>query len=234
MNTRAKKPLCVLLVVCIVLSLFAGSAYAASKFFEDAKGHWAEEAINQLAERGIIKGYPNGLAHPDEIITRAEFSVLVARTLELSEPQEENVIIRFTDLTGHWSEKDVEALIIAGIIQKDDFGSKFLPDEPITRMEMIRMLVRSIGRGSHDLSCTCALGFLDESQLADEQKVYVCTGKHYHIIDGYPDGTVRPGNDATRGEAFEMLVDAEKAKEQITNEETTKPPVTPNPEDKPT
>ncbi|MEG0598480.1 MAG: S-layer homology domain-containing protein, partial [Oscillospiraceae bacterium] len=135
MHTKMKKPISTLLVVCVVLSLFAGSAYAAHRYFEDAKGHWAENAIQILSDKGVLCGYPDGLAHPDEIITRAEFSVLVARTLELPEPDEQEVTIRFTDLAGHWSEKDVEALIIAGIIQKDDFGSKFLPDEPITRME---------------------------------------------------------------------------------------------------
>lgn len=183
MHTKMKKSISVLLTVCVVLSLIAGSAYAAHRYFEDAKGHWAEDAINILAEKGVLCGYPDGLAHPDEIITRAEFAVLVARTLELPEPGEQEVTIRFTDLAGHWSEQDVEALIIAGIIQKDDFGTKFLPNEPITRMEMIRMLVR-------------------------------------------------PDKDATRGEAFEMLVDTEKAKEQIKKEEPQKPSVV-KPEDKP-
>lgn len=232
MNTKMKKSISVLLVVCMMLSLFAGSAYAAHRYFEDAKGHWAEDAINILAEKGVLAGYPDGLSQPDEIITRAEFATLVARTLELPEPDEKEVAIRFTDLAGHWSEKNVEALIIAGIIQKDDFESKFLPDQPITRMEMIRMLVRAIGKGEHDSTCPCDIGFLDESQLTEGQKAYICTGKHYHIISGYPDGTVRPDSDATRGEAFEMLVDAEKAKEQIKKEEPQKPPAV-KPEDKP-
>lgn len=232
MHAKIKKSVSVLLVVCVVLSLFAGSAYAAHLYFEDAKGHWAEDAINTLTEKGVIAGYPDGLAHPEAIITRAEFSTLVARTLKLPEYDEKGVTIRFTDLAGHWSEKDVEALIIAGIIQKGDFESKFLPDQPITRIEMIRMLVRAIGKGEHDSTCPCDIGFLDESQLTEGQKTYICTGKHYHIISGYPDGTVRPDKDATRGEAFEMLVDTEKAKEQIKKEEPQKPPVT-KPKDKP-
>ena len=233
MREKLKKSISVLLLTCLVLSLLAGSAYAVNRYFADARGHWAEEVINTLAERGVVHGYPDGLVHPDEIITRGEFAALVARTLELPELDEKEVPIRFTDLASHWSEKDVEALIIAGVIQKDDFGAKYLPDEAISRMEMIRMLVRAIGKGNHDLSCTCVLDFLDESQLTQEQKEYICTGKHYHIISGYPDGTVRPDKDATRAEAFEMLVDAEKAKEQIKQEEVPKPSVPAKPEDKP-
>ena len=157
MNEKMKKPLGILLVVCLVVSLLAGSAYVVNRYFEDAKGHWAEEAIQILTDKGVISGYPDGLVHPDAIITRGEFAALIARTMELPEPNESQITIHFTDIAGHWSEKHVEALIIAGIIQKDDFGTKFLPDEPITRIEMIRMLVRAIGKSDHDASCSLSL-----------------------------------------------------------------------------
>ena len=232
MNEKMKKPLGILLVVCLVVSLLAGSAYAVNRYFEDAKGHWAEEAIQILTDKGVISGYPDGLVHPDAIITRGEFAALIARTMELPEPNESQITIHFTDIAGHWSEKHVEALIFAGIIQKDDFGTKFLPDEPITRIEMIRMLVRAIGKGDHDASCSCATGFSDDSELGDADKACICAGKKYGIVDGYPDGTVKPNGNATRGEAFEMLVDADKAKEQIKKEETAKPPANTKPKDK--
>lgn len=153
MSTKVKRPTSILLIFCVVLSLFAGSAYAAHRYFEDAKGHWAEEAINILAEKGVIAGYPDGLVHPDNIITRAEFAALITRTMELPKPDGQDITIRFTDIAGHWSESDVEALVIAGTIQKGDFNYKFLPDEPITRMEMILMLVRAMGKETHDPSC---------------------------------------------------------------------------------
>lgn len=233
MNKKMKKPLGLVLAVCLVLTLLAGSAYAVNRYFEDTKGHWAEEAIQILTEKGVISGYPDGLAHPDDIITRGEFAALVARTMELPEPEESEVTLRFTDIAGHWSEPDIEALIIAGIIQKDDFGTEFQPDEPITRMEMIRMLVRAIGKGGHDASCPCVTGFSDDGALSEADKSSICTGKEYGIVDGYPDGTVKPDGEATRAEAFEMLVDTEKAKEQIKKEEPPKPTVPAKSEDKP-
>ena len=222
MNIKMKRPLGILLVVCMVVSLIAGSAYAVNRHFEDAKGHWAEEAIQALAEKGVIHGYPDGLVHPDEIITRAEFAALVARTLELPEPDEGDIPFLFPDLSGHWAEGDVETLVAAGIIQQEDFGDHFLPDQPITRMEMIRMLVRAIGKADHDPSCPCITGFSDDGGLSDGDKACICAGKEYGIVDGYPDGTVKPSGSATRAEAFEMLVDTDKAKEQIKREDKDK------------
>lgn len=233
MNKKMKRPLGILLIICMAVSLFAGSAYAVNRYFEDAKGHWAEEAIQILTEKGVISGYPDGLAHPNEIITRGEFAALVARTMELPEPEESEVTIHFTDIAGHWSEPHIEALIIAGIIQKDDFGTKFLPDQPITRMEMIRMLVRAIGKDGRDASCPSNTGFSDDGILSETDKSSICIGKEYGIVNGYPDGTVKPDGKATRAEAFEMLVDTEKAKEQIKKEEPPKPTVPAKPEDKP-
>lgn len=233
MNQKMKRPLCALLVVCLVVSMLAGSAYAVNRYFEDAKGHWAEEVIQILTDRGIISGYPDGLVHLDDIITRAEFAALIARIMELPQPEESEVILGFSDIAGHWSEQNIEALIFAGIIQKGDYGTKFQPDEPITRMEMIRMLVRAIGKGEHDPSCLCVTGFSDDGNLTDKDKSSICAGKEHGIVNGYPDGTVKPEGKATRAEAFSMLVDADEAKEQIKKEEATKPPVTPKPEDKP-
>ena len=56
MKKKMKKPLGLVLAVCLVLSLLAGSAYAVNRYFEDAKGHWAEEAIQILTEKGVISG----------------------------------------------------------------------------------------------------------------------------------------------------------------------------------
>ena len=207
MNQKMKRPLSALLVVCLVVSILAGSAYAVSRYFEDAKGHWAEEVIQSLTDRGIISGYPDGLVHPDDIITRAEFAALIARIMELPEPDGSEVTLGFSDIAGHWSEQNIEALILADIIQKGDYGTKFQPDEPITRMAMIRMLVRAIGKGEHDSSCLCVTGFSDDGNLTDQDKSSICAGKEHGIVNGYPDGTVKPDGKATRAEAFSMLVD---------------------------
>ena len=223
MNSKTKRFCSIGLVICLVCSLFAGSAYATKLIFADSVNHWAEQAINELADKGILYGYPDGLVHPDELITRGEFASLIARTMELPKSNSENVTIVFKDIAGHFAEKDIEALVIAGIIEKGDFGERFCPDEPITRIEMVRMLIKSIGKGEHLEDCFSNTGFTDEDLLTAEQRKYICAGKHYCIICGFPDGTVRPNDEATRGEAFEMLISTEKAEEQI-KEQESKPP----------
>jgi hypothetical protein len=221
MNHKSKKIINILLVICILITSFVGSAYATRFVFSDSVGHWAEDTINNLARKGVIHGYPDGLSHPDEIITRGEFSALLARIMEL-EPKETNMVnIVFEDIAGHFAQKEIEALIDAGIIIKEEYSAKYFPDEPITRIEMIKMLVRAIGKEEHNMDCACNTGFTDEDDLTEEEREYICAGKHYNIISGYPDGTIRPDGEATRGEAFEILDKHDEIKEIIEQEEAT-------------
>ena len=215
MKEKLKKSASLLLTLCLALSVFGGSAYAVHRYFEDAKGHWAEEAIKTLTEQGIIAGFPDGLCHPDEIITRAEFATLLAKTMTKNiEVSETNNL--FTDIDGHWAEQNILYLVEQKIIVADDYENKlFQPNEPITRLEMVKMLVRALGDNCHSANCLCDLDFTDISLLEKEDQMYLCIGEKYFIIKGYPDKTAKPNGNATRGEAFEMLVKEEQAKDKL-------------------
>ena len=49
------------------------------------EGSYYEDAINALAAQNISKGYPDGTFKPDYHISRAEFSVLLAKAMQKSE-----------------------------------------------------------------------------------------------------------------------------------------------------
>ena len=143
MKYKSKRIINILLIVCILMTNFIGSVFAAKHIFSDSIGHWAEETINILTERGVIQGYPDGLSHPDNIITRGEFSALLARTMELDAKDSGSVEPAFEDIIGHFAQKDIEALVNEGIIMIGDYGKLYVPNQPISRMEIIKMLVRA-------------------------------------------------------------------------------------------
>lgn len=49
------------------------------KFKDVPTNHWAYEAINKLAELGIVNGYEDGSFKPDEAVTRAELATMLDR-----------------------------------------------------------------------------------------------------------------------------------------------------------
>ncbi len=228
MREKLKKPASLLLILCLVFSVIGGSSYATTRYFEDVKGHWAEDAIHKLIEQGIITGYPDGLLHPDEIITRGEFSTLLARTLDenIASSNQTNI---FKNIKGHWAEKNILYLVSENIVEEEDYKKKhFEPNDPITRLEMVKMLVRALGTECHSSDCTYNLDFTDISSLKKEDKLYLCIGEKYSIIKGYADKTVKPNDNATRGEAFEMIVKQQEAKDKIEEQKPISKPSRPS------
>ena len=65
-----------------LLAASASTAFAAANPFEDVpEGHWAYDAVAQLAADGVIKGYGDGTYRGDPKITRFEMAKMVARAM---------------------------------------------------------------------------------------------------------------------------------------------------------
>lgn len=213
-----RKILALLTVLAILLTALGNTAFAAVKVFPDIAGHWAEGIITTLAERGVVKGFPDGTAKPDNIITRGEFAALLARYLKLGATRAEQESPTFDDIEGHWSEKNIEALVDGGILDPADYNGSLLPNEPITRIEIIRMMVRAIGKGEKAKQSTENTRFEDDGAINTSDKGYVILATKYGLITGYPDNTIRPDGKSTRAEAFALLLRQEEALDKIKKE----------------
>lgn len=72
---------CLLTVLFLVQTAFAGGASAAGAF-SDTRGHWAQQDIDYLASLGILKGAGKQSFYPDKPITRGEAIALLNRVFE--------------------------------------------------------------------------------------------------------------------------------------------------------
>ncbi|MDD6763696.1 MAG: S-layer homology domain-containing protein [Clostridiales bacterium] len=64
-----------LISILAATMLITNTAFAAD--FTDTKGHWAEEAINTLAEKGIVNGVIDTEFNPDGEVTRAQYLKMI-------------------------------------------------------------------------------------------------------------------------------------------------------------
>jgi len=67
------------LAVLVAAPCFAQANPAATVPFD----HWAYDAVNQLVQKGIIIGYPNGTFMGDRAMTRYEFAMAISRLLDV-------------------------------------------------------------------------------------------------------------------------------------------------------
>lgn len=99
--------------------------------FPDISGHKNQEAVEAMAARGILSGRDDGLFDPNATVTRAEFAVMVTRSLGLT-PKADGT---FSDVTaGAWYAPFVGTAHTYGILAGKGNG-RFDPDGAITRQE---------------------------------------------------------------------------------------------------
>ncbi|MGE5473725.1 MAG: S-layer homology domain-containing protein, partial [Ignavibacteriales bacterium] len=113
------------------------------------KSHWAYDAIVACTREGLFTGYPDGTFRPESVVTRAEFTTVLARKLNLGGVK--TIWIHANDLKNHWAMNEMEQLIRLKIIQGYTDGSA-KPDRQISRSEAVTLLNRYNFRGSLNTS----------------------------------------------------------------------------------
>ncbi|MBQ4545017.1 MAG: S-layer homology domain-containing protein [Oscillospiraceae bacterium] len=109
--------------------------------FTDLGSHaWASDAINELSEKGIIKGTSDTTFSPSANITRADFAILLVRAFDLTSDNTEN----FSDVEE--SDYFARELAIArncGIV--GGIGdNKYAPRNTIPRQDMMVIVYRAL------------------------------------------------------------------------------------------
>lgn len=123
----------VVLIGFLVLALMAPVMAWAGEFPDVSAGHWANKAINEMANLGILMGDPDGNFYPDNPVTRAQFAAMIIKSLKL--PMKMGSKAVFSDVPkGHWAYGVIEAANKAGFVT--GYQGKFRPEDKITRQEM--------------------------------------------------------------------------------------------------
>ena len=110
-------------------------------FADVTEDSWYNTAVSTMAGMNILKGRTANSFAPQAPITRAEFAAICARFD--SGKAEENS--GFTDISGHWAEKEIERAATLGWVSGYTDGS-FHPDAPITRAEAMTLINRVLCR----------------------------------------------------------------------------------------
>ncbi len=186
--------------------------------FTDISGHWAEQVFNRMNGLQMIEGYPikgqDSLLReikPEQSVTRAEFTIFVCRILNINphnprlkyaDESQANTILTAkysdSDKIPDWAKQSIATAAQADLLPFT--GEKFDADKPITRAEAAVMLSRSLSK-LKDFKTANLDSFKDADQISADMKAEILEG----VIEGYPDGTIRPNNNLKRAEALAMI-----------------------------
>ena len=114
-----------------------------STFSDVNEDEWYAQAVNYLASLKIITGYEDGTFKPNQGITRAEFVAIASRFDDL----ELGVSNPFVDVHGsHWAYAYILSAHEKGWVSGYE-GAVFLPDNKVTRAEVVKIVNGMLSRG---------------------------------------------------------------------------------------
>jgi uncharacterized repeat protein (TIGR02543 family) len=103
---------------------------------------WYANSVKYLANAGVLTGYYDGAFRPEQNITRAEFTALASRFDDMRTDVED----AFVDVSNkHWAHGYILSAYAKGWISGYP-GDIFLPENAITRAEVVTIVNRMLGR----------------------------------------------------------------------------------------
>jgi len=196
----------------VELKRTGNSVYTAlmySKTFTDMNGHWAKQAVEQLASNLIVKGVNEQQFAPGRDMTRAEFTSLLVRGLGLSPDRSQAAVFSDIDLNA-WYADTVGAAAKAGLVTGTEAG-KFEPNAVITRAEMAVMTVRALefaaqaGQANSN-SGGAGSSFTDQAAIPQWAVAEVAKLANKGIMQGDEKGRFDSNAHATRAQAAAVLL----------------------------
>ena len=182
--------------------------------------HWAEPHAAWLVEKGYLKAGDSLLEDLDEPAVRGDIAKLAVSILGGEEEYPSEPM--YTDVAEDnpyftVCQKAGELGYIAGF----EDGT-FRPYDLVSRQDTFAILGRAfkITGGTQDI-------FIDSKEIGEYAKPYVNGLKEQGVVNGYPDGTVKPEGEITVGELLTIA-------HFLAEEQETKPEVTPTPTTTPT
>ncbi|MBX6350792.1 MAG: S-layer homology domain-containing protein [Clostridia bacterium] len=175
--------------------------------FSDIDGHWAQATIEAYLQRGVIDPSADGKFHPDDPVTRLDFTVWLARGLELEGQAAGAPPFKDFDRIPEDLQPAVAAAVAAGLVKGYPDGT-FRPQATITRAELATLIGRSLESMGVPAEARWFAIFGDGDTIP-AWALPAAAAIARHIIYGVPSTKPRldfePNRTATRAEAITMI-----------------------------
>ncbi len=195
-----------LLVLSLLLTMLPVKAEP-ELTFSDVKGHWAEQFVLEVVEKGLFVGDADGNFNPDADITRAQFITVLWRMAGRPDSGSE---LPFTDTENQLLEfkKAISWGYESGYI-KGTTETTFEPEATLNREAGMKILHSYSGGniGGEIQFYAIYDGLLnDSSEISEWAKRSVYWGIYNKLISGTDEMTIVPKGTVTRAQLARILV----------------------------
>jgi len=180
---------------------------AQSRTFPDIQGNWARTFIEALADRGIIKGFPDGTFRPDEPVTRAQFAAMIRQAFP-GAPKRQGT--NFVDVpVNYWGYDAIQAAYGLGFLEGYP-NNVFLPEQNIPRVQVLVSLVTGLELSPPaQVATVLNQNFQDAAQIPDYARTQIAAATLNQLVVNYPNvASLNPNQNATRADVAAFIYQA--------------------------
>ncbi len=196
------------------------SAYAAKNKFPDVTNEnypWAIDAIESMADDGIVKGYEDGTFLPAKTVSKLESLVMISRILGTDAEENERIKESSWDIYGDdvaqyelpYGEEEIAYLLVKGILTTDEleeYIGEDNRDDALKRYEVATLLTKALdAEKSIKTEIIGNLEYIDNSDIPANAKKYVAYVSEIGLMQGMEDNRFAPNDTVTRAQASLVL-----------------------------
>lgn len=174
-------------------------------YFSDSdEAAWVTPILEDLAQRRLIKGFPDGTFRPNEPMTRAEFATQLSHLFVLAPQSTSSTVYADVD-PNHWAIQAIQTAIDTGFLTGYPDGT-FRPEAKVTRLQVMLALANGLNLKSSSSPDRVLQDYPDAAQVPPWARTALITALEANLMVNYPNAKrLEPNRDATRAEVIAML-----------------------------
>ncbi|MBD2513409.1 S-layer homology domain-containing protein [Nostoc sp. FACHB-973] len=186
--------------------LTAAPSFAQTTFSDVSSNYWAADFIQQLSQRGVIAGFPDGSFRPEEAVTRAQFAAMVNKAFQKAQQRSP---ISFTDVpSNYWASSAIQQAYTIGFLSGYP-GNRFEPNQAIPRQQVLVSLANGLEYTASGNTESILQYFNDASNIASYARSPIAAATEKQIVVNYPNVKfLNPTATATRAQVAAFIYQA--------------------------
>ncbi len=187
---------------------FFGPKALARNTFVDIQGYWAQNCIEQLAQRDILTGYPDGTFKPNAPLTKAEFAAILLKAFPGA--NQVRPTISFKDVPPEsWSANAIQTAQERGFISGSSY-QVFNPNQQVSRVEALVSLTNGLKYKPTTLTVDDLNKVFDDAKdIPEYARIGILAAIEKRLIVNYPQiRLLNPNQNVTRSEVATFLCQA--------------------------
>ena len=186
---------------------------AQTSFYDVSSNYWAAPFIQELAQRGVIAGFPDGSFRPDAPVTRSQYAAMIRKAFNKAQ---ERRPINFVDVSSsYWAYSAIQQAYTTGFLSGYP-GGVFRPSQNIPREQVLVSLSNGLDYVASSNVQSTLQYYNDGSNISNYARSPIAAATEKRLVVNYPNTKfLNPRGIATRADVaayiYQALVSSNQA-----------------------